>query len=102
MYFLSGKSLFEIEQTSFDGKNHFPIDCDGVYVICSSPLVFAGDANGDGRITIHDAARILQYLAKWDVRINLQLSDTDASGNVSVIDSTAILKYIVGWDIKLN
>jgi len=70
----------------------------GIEIIEYTP----GDANGDGKVNNRDAARILQYLAGWDVEVNLKAMDVNGDGKVNNRDAARILQYLAGWDVELN
>ena len=70
------------------------------------PYVFfdsePGDADGNGEITIRDAAIILQYIAGWDVEVDENAADADGNGEITIRDAALILQYIAGWDVELG
>lgn len=55
----------------------------------------AGDANGDGGLSLADVSLILQHIAGWDVELT---GDGDFSGNglVNLVDASLILRWIAG------
>lgn len=61
-----------------------------------------GDLNGDGLINGMDSILLLQYLAIWDVTININAADINRDGKISGADSTVLLQYLAGWDIAIN
>lgn len=61
-----------------------------------------GDATGDEIVNNRDAARILQYLANWDVEIVLEACDTTGDGIVNNRDAARILQYLAGWDVEIH
>ena len=61
-----------------------------------------GDADDNGSVTIRDAALILQFIAGWDVEINLAAADVDDDKTVTIRDAALILQYIAGWDVELK
>ena len=65
-------------------------------------VIMYGDANNDGEIAAGDAARILQYLAKWNVEINLEAADANGDGEVAAGDAARILQYLARWDVTLG
>ena len=80
--------------TGKDGKTETNLPCtvseaSGVTVKACLP----GDANGDGEVTNKDAARILQYVAHWDVEIDLDAAD--ANGYTKVTFEYTLVKEIV-------
>ena len=61
-----------------------------------------GDANGDGKFDIKDATTIAQYLAGWNVKIDLEQADVDGDGNVTVRDMTLIKQSLAHWNVTLK
>ena len=55
-----------------------------------------GDADGDGKVTIADAAAIQRYLAGFDMSESFDLTVCDCNGNgaVSIDDVTEIQRYL--------
>lgn len=60
-----------------------------------------GDINGDGVPNNRDAARLLQYLAGWDVDYNIDALDVNGDGIVNNRDAARLLQYLAGWDVEL-
>ena len=69
-------------------------------VSASAPL--PGDINGDGKVTVVDSIKILQYLANADVECVNSALDANGDNVIDGRDSTAILMNIVGWKKDLN
>ena len=61
-----------------------------------------GDINGDGVVSNRDAARIMQYLAGWDVEYLEQALDVTGDGIVNNRDAARIMQYLAGWNVILN
>jgi len=61
-----------------------------------------GDINGDGKVNNRDAARLLQYLAGWDVEVVEEALDANGDDKVNNRDAARILQYLAGWDVELN
>jgi uncharacterized repeat protein (TIGR02543 family) len=62
------------------------------------PQIILGDVNGDGRVTITDAALLIDYLAHPDnapAGFVLQAADVDGSGGITLADAVEILKMIL-------
>jgi len=64
--------------------------------------VLYGDADGDNEVTPVDASRILQYIAGWDVTIDMAAADVDGDNEVTPVDASRILQSIAGWDVVLG
>ena len=63
----------------------------------------AGDANGDGKVTISDVSSLLKYIAKWDnVPLDPASIDPNADSKVNLADVSLLLKYIAKWDVTLK
>jgi len=60
-----------------------------------------GDINGDGIVNNRDSARLLQYLAGWDVEYVETAMDVNGDGVINNRDAARILQYLAGWDIEL-
>ncbi len=55
-----------------------------------------GDADGNGKVDLHDALLVLQYDAGWSVSIDKANADVDANGAVTLDDAVLILQYGAG------
>ena len=63
-----------------------------------------GDADGDGEVTLKDAAQILRYLAGgWGAVIDLENADVNRDGEVNLKDAVILRRYLAGgWEVKFN
>lgn len=61
-----------------------------------------GDVNGDGVVDNRDPARLLQYIADWDVFVVTASLDADGSGEVNIRDAAHLLLYVAGHDVELH
>ena len=61
-----------------------------------------GDVNNDGVVDGLDATRLMQYMAEWEVDIDLRASDVYNDGNIDGLDVTTLLKYLAEWDVTLG
>ena len=71
-------------------------------ITVTKPPYVVGDANNDGIVNNRDAARILQYVAGWDVEINLEAANVNGDTAVNNRDAARILQYVAGWDVTLG
>ena len=55
----------------------------------------AGDANGDGEVTLLDVIRIFKYIAGNNVEINVSAIDLDENGTVDFVDALLVLKSVL-------
>ena len=64
----------------------------------------AGDADGNGQVTLRDAIVIARYLAGgWNITVDLSSADVDADGDVDLIDVVLIKRFLVGgWNVTLQ
>ena len=61
-----------------------------------------GDINGDGKVNNRDAARLMQYLAGWDVDYVAAALDVNDDGKVNNRDAARLLQYLAGWDVEIH
>jgi hypothetical protein len=52
-----------------------------------------GDVNGDGKINVADAIRILQYDSKLYSDIDVTVADVNGDGKINVADAIFVLQY---------
>ena len=64
--------------------------------------IILGDVNDDGKIDIKDTALLGQYLADWDVNINLIAADVNADGKINTKDITYLQRFLAGWTDNLS
>lgn len=57
-----------------------------------------GDADGDGAVTVQDAALLLRYIVGLETLLEerLTLLDVDGDGSITAADAARILQYVVG------
>jgi len=62
-----------------------------------------GDVNGDTKINLSDVSKLLQFVAKWDVKdFNEAAADVNGDSKVNLTDASRMLQYIAKWDVKLG
>ncbi|MBE6708261.1 MAG: DUF4091 domain-containing protein [Ruminococcaceae bacterium] len=76
--------------------------------VCSDDAVTAGgetvkaiiwgDASKDGKITLTDATRMLQAIAKWSVDISATAGDVDRNDKLNLSDVSKLLRKLAKWD----
>ena len=93
-------NLTVIDAIYENGYISFNTNCSGRYMIIKANYV-PGDINGDGIPNNRDAARLLQYLAGWDVDYNVDALDVNGDGIVNNRDAARLLQYLAGWDVEL-
>lgn len=88
---------------SEDGLRHHSCTGCGFVETESIPrLVMAGDANGDGRVSVLDLILLRQYIAGWDVGGELIGGDCNGDGMVSITDLLLLRQYLAGWNVTLG
>ena len=60
-----------------------------------------GDANKDKTLSVKDVTMIQQYLANWNVDIDLKNADVDGDNDVTVRDITLIKQKLAYWNVTL-
>ena len=61
-----------------------------------------GDTNGDGEVNITDSVLIAQYLAQWEVKIDMSASDCRYDGKIDTKDAVLLAQYLAKWDVTLG
>lgn len=69
-----------------------------VNVIKATP----GDLNDDGFVNTKDAVLLAQYLANWEITVNLDAADCNADGTVNSKDAVLLAQYLARWDVTLG
>lgn len=60
-----------------------------------------GDVNGDERVNNRDAARLMQYLAGWDVEVVDLALDINGDGKINNRDAARLMQSLAGWDVEI-
>jgi len=69
----------------------------------SAKAIIWGDASKDGKITLTDATRMLQSIAKWNVDISATAGDVDRNDKLTLADVSKLLQKLAKWsDISLG
>lgn len=84
---------------NMDDKRVVITYANGSVIVCTYK---PGDINGDEKVSLEDAIKLLQYIAGWklDNLVNEAL-DVNADGRINSKDVIRILRYIAGWDVIL-
>ena len=66
-------------------------------------LRMAGDADGDGEVTLQDVVNLTRYLAGgWDADVDVSNADVDGDGMLTLRDVILLRRYIAGgWGVEL-
>ncbi|MBE6708260.1 MAG: DUF4091 domain-containing protein [Ruminococcaceae bacterium] len=64
----------------------------------TAKAIIWGDASKDGKITLTDATRMLQSIAKWNVDISTTAGDVDRNGKLTLADVSKLLQKLAKWD----
>ena len=77
--------------------------CGDIREVPEEPVeIVYGDANGDGTVSLLDATLISQYLAGWEVDMNMISADANGDGTISLLDATLISQYLAGWEVDMG
>ncbi len=69
----------------------------------SAKAIIWGDASKDGKITLTDATRMLQSIAKWSVDVSEAAADVDRNDKVNLSDVSKLMQKLAKWsDISLG
>ena len=72
---------------------------DGSVRVCSG---VPGDINGDKKVNNKDAMLLFQYIAGWEVEVDLGAVDCNGDGSVNTKDAITLFRHCAGWpDIVL-
>lgn len=64
--------------------------------------LISGDINGDGKVNGKDGVLLAQYLAEWNVAINMDAADVNGDGKVNGKDGVLLAQYLAEWDVTLG
>ncbi len=92
-YYLRAKYLSEYDYGSFVVR----VDC-----IEAEPDYTPGDANGDGKVNVHDLGLLERHLNGWNTEIVATVCDVNGDGKVNVRDLALLERYLNGWDVELH
>ncbi len=62
----------------------------------------SGDVNRDGHINNRDYALLMQYINKWDVKIDKGAADVNDDNVINNRDYALLMQYINKWDVVLK
>lgn len=106
---------FKISDDATEGDYKITITCEESYNSNFDDVTFSivnpiitvnnctpGDVNGDEKVNGKDAVLLAQYLAEWDVDINLDAADVNGDGKVNGKDGILLAQYLAEWDVILG
>ncbi|MBE6708320.1 MAG: DUF4091 domain-containing protein [Ruminococcaceae bacterium] len=64
----------------------------------SAKAIIWGDASKDGKITLTDATKMLQSIAKWSVDVSTTAADVDRNDKVNLSDVSKLMQKLAKWD----
>ena len=77
-------------------------DVAGSVTVVEKPTSKPGDLNGDGKINNKDLGLLQQYLADWDIAIDLDAADVNNDGKINNKDLGLVQQYLADWDVVLK
>lgn len=90
-----------VSERVFTGEVVSQLDVDEVSYELSYDSEMVGDVNGDGKVNGKDGILLAQYLAEWDVTINMDAADVNGDGKVNGKDGVLLAQYLAEWDVEL-
>ena len=60
-----------------------------------------GDVNGDKKLNLDDIVLTAQYIAGWNVKLNLDVANVDGQPGITLDDVVRLAQYLAGWDVEL-
>ncbi len=79
-----------------------PVVNKGMVTVTDKEVALKGDVNSDGKINNRDLVLFTQYLADWDVTIELYASDTNSDGKINNRDLVLLTQYLADWDVEFK
>ena len=64
--------------------------------------IIYGDADGDGEVTLTDAALLGQWLAGYEVTVDEAAADADGDGEITLTDAALLGQWLAGYDVTLG
>ena len=81
---------------------HFTDGAATTTVTLEEKTYIPGDITGDGKVNNRDAARLMQYLAGWDIEYVETALDVNGDGKVNNRDAARLMQYLAGWDVEIQ
>lgn len=106
---------FYVAEDAEDGIYDITMICSEAYNAAYEDVTFAitnasvtvtshipGDVNDDGKVNGKDGVLLAQYLAEWNVTINMDAADVNGDGKVNGKDGILLAQYLAEWDVALG
>ena len=94
-----GEHLLKVDTVtdtmSFSYTYRVRVDSDGRITVGVIP----GDVDLNGYANLSDVARLMQYIAKWDVSVALDAADVNGAGAVDLSVVARLMKHVAKWDV---
>lgn len=71
-------------------------------IVEEGTIVDICDINDDGVLNSKDTARLMRYLAGYDVDVIEAALDVNGDGAVNSKDTTCLMRYLAGWEVELH
>ena len=77
---------------------------DTLTIVVDEQEIIYGDVNGDGKVNSRDVILLRQYIAGWNVEIDLAAANVngDANDKVNSLDMILLRQYVAGWNVTLG
>ncbi len=101
---VTGKYNFKLERTSPATAGSVAINYISVVggTVLEMPKGTAGDVNGSETIDLDDVVLLAQYVAGWQVELNLDVANVNGEGEIDLDDVVLLAQYVAGWDVTLS
>ena len=66
------------------------------------PKFVPGDIDGNSNVNLNDVTLLAQYVAKWNVDVNIPALDTDGNGSVNLNDVTRLAQKVAKWNVEIS
>ena len=95
---------FKLERVSSAAEGSLAINyvsiIGGDFVKVSKGML--GDVNSDEKLNLDDVVLIAQYVAGWEIELNLYVANVDGQLGITLDDAVLLAQYLAGWDVALN
>ena len=100
----TGKYTFKLVRTSPATAGSVAINYVSVVggTVLEAPKGIPGDVNDSEEVTLDDVVLLAQYVAGWNVELNIDVANVDGAGEITLDDVVLLAQYVAGWDVTLS